>query len=139
MRVTKLLCFFVACLATAQTDALLAGLEAFHQANSRWPSSGCASLAIRAPKFFSAMTLAATSRCDVADGDLGAAMEGNDRDVARLAGFALVQCDIARNRLDEAAALIAKLAKQVPGRWRCALSGGALLHALLERHHLSAL
>src|SRR5205807_1458782 len=63
---------------------------------------------------FLALTLAATNRCEAATPGLTQSLESPDADLRKLGGLALVQCDLARNRFDEAAAIVSKLKAQYP-------------------------
>jgi tetratricopeptide (TPR) repeat protein len=104
--------------AFAQGDPLVSGLDAFRRgdyiAAERNLKESLKQREDPRARAFLALTLAATSRCDAAGPDLAKAAELADKEVARLAALALVQCQIARNRLDDATALIAKLRKQYP-------------------------
>jgi tetratricopeptide (TPR) repeat protein len=113
-RLPHLAALLLAVVANAQTDSLLEGLQAFHNGDYQKAEESLRQSSDPRAKPSLAMTLAATSRCEAADRDLTAALDSTDKDVSRLAGLALVQCDIARNRTDEAAALIAKLRKAYP-------------------------
>ncbi len=116
MRVTSLL--LCAGLAAAQSDPLVSGLEAFHRGNyalaERAFRESLKKGADPRARTFLALTLAATSRCDAADPDLSHAFDAGEAELSRLAGLALAQCHIARNRLDDAAAVVSKLKTRHP-------------------------
>ncbi len=64
---------------------------------------------------FLALTRAATGGCDTARTDLQQQFQSNaDATLRRLAGIALVQCDLAANRLPETLAALQKLQKDFP-------------------------
>ena len=65
---------------------------------------------------FLALARAAAGGCDTASSDLKEQFENNvDSGLRRLSGLALVQCDLARSRFDEAAPLAARLRVLYPG------------------------
>lgn len=116
MRATSVLLF--AALAAAQHDPLLSGLEAFHRGNyalaeREFRDSLQKGADPRAGTFL-ALTLAATGRCNEADRDLAKALDTSESDVRRLAGLALAQCHITRERLEDAAAVVSKLKARYP-------------------------
>jgi tetratricopeptide (TPR) repeat protein len=116
MRVTNL--FLFSTLVFAQSDSLVQGLEAFHkgdyaQAERSFRASLKNSDDERA-KTFLALTLAATNRCAEAEPALVQAGTNANADIQRLAGLALVQCDIASDRLDAAAAVLSRLKTSYP-------------------------
>lgn len=116
MRVTSFI--LLAALAAAQSDPLLSGLEAYHRGDyvSAERDLRQALQTGKDPRAvtFLALTLAATGRCDGAAADLAKAFEAGEEDVRRLAGLGLVQCDLAQARVDDAAAVVAKLRTQFP-------------------------
>jgi tetratricopeptide (TPR) repeat protein len=119
MRVTNL--FLFSALVFAQSDPLVQGLEAFHKGDyAQAERSFRASLKGGNPgdvgraRTFLALTLAATNRCSEAEPALIQAGAGANADIQRLAGLALVQCDITSNRLDDAAAVLNKLKASYP-------------------------
>ncbi|HET8547992.1 MAG TPA: tetratricopeptide repeat protein, partial [Bryobacteraceae bacterium] len=108
----------LAAVAAAQTDPLVSGLEAFHRgdyvvAEREFRSSLKQNPGVRA-RVFLALTLAATNRCAEAERDLRSALESAPGETPRLAGIALAQCCLTGNRLEEAAAVVAKLKTRYP-------------------------
>ncbi len=65
---------------------------------------------------FLALSRAATGGCDTAAGELGRQFAANqDASLRRLAGIALVECHLARNRLADAWPVLDALQKEFPG------------------------
>ncbi len=112
MRAISVLLF--AALAAAQADPFASGLEAFHRGD--YVAAEYAFRASTDPRAaaFLALTLAATSRCDAAERELAKALDGAEGEVSRLAGIALAQCHLARNRLEDAAAVVSRLRNRYP-------------------------
>jgi tetratricopeptide (TPR) repeat protein len=117
MRVINLIAV-AAALASAQSDAFVAGLEAYRGGDyaaaerefTRAASAGTEPNA----RALLALTLAATSRCKQAEPELEQALVTASGDVMKLASLALAQCRIADFRFDEAAAVIAKIRTKYP-------------------------
>ena len=120
MRVINLLLLLAATLAAAfaQGDLLTRGLEAFHRgdyvAAERDLKGAAANGDDPRARTFLALTLAATGRCEPARAGLLNAFESGAPDMRKLSGLALVQCQIAADRLDEASPIAAKLKSQFP-------------------------
>lgn len=99
--------------AFAQSDAFLKGLEKFHKGDYAHAEQDFRAALHQGPDqratAFLALTLAATGRCNEAEPDLAEASQGRDRDVARLAGLALAQCQMEASRWDEAAGVLNRL------------------------------
>jgi tetratricopeptide (TPR) repeat protein len=106
--------FLFASLALAQSDGLVKGLEAFNKGDYIAAEKALKTSDDPRARAFLALTLAATNRCQEAHPALEKAFAGSDKDISRLAGVALAQCDIAANRLDEAAAVVKKLREAYP-------------------------
>src|SRR5437660_309292 len=91
----------------AQGDALVNGLTAFHNGDYVKAEREFRVALDRKDdpraRAFLALTLAATNRCEAATPGLTQSLESPDADLRKLGGLALVQCDLARNRFDEAA------------------------------------
>lgn len=104
--------------AFAQTDALTGGLEAFHRGDyvlaERELNKSLKHGTDPRARAFLALTMAATGRCDAAGAELAKSFESGDEALRRLSGLALAQCDMARDRLDDAAAIVSKLKAQYP-------------------------
>lgn len=100
-------------LASAQSDALLSGLEKFHKGDYAHAEQDFRSALKHGPdqraRVFLALTLAATSRCSEAEPVLEEASQSSDRDVARLAALALAQCQMEASRWDDAASVLSRL------------------------------
>ena len=111
---TRVISALVAAVALAQPDPLVSGIEAYSRGDylaaerSLREATRTAGGEPRARAFL-ALTLAATSRCDEAEGGLRTAAESGTGDLRRLAGLALAQCHLARQRLDDAAAVLRSL------------------------------
>jgi tetratricopeptide (TPR) repeat protein len=107
-----------AALAAAESDPLVRGLEAFHQGDyplaERELREALKTGGGERANTFLALTLAATGRCLEAGPALAKAFAGGESEAARLAGLALAQCHITRNRLDDAAAVVTKLKSKYP-------------------------
>ncbi len=108
----------IACLAGAQTttDALEAfrrgqyGLarQMFEKAVAASPNDGTV-------RTFLALSRAATGACDAAMAELEQQFRGNaDASLRRLAGIALVQCQVARGRVEDAWPVLDQLQKSFP-------------------------
>jgi tetratricopeptide (TPR) repeat protein len=116
---SSILVLVLAGVALAQpADPLAGGLDAFRRGDyvraEQLLTESLKSHQDPRARSFLALTLAATGRCDQAERDLSEASHDADRDLARLSGLALVQCHVSRNRLDDAASLIASLRKKFP-------------------------
>ena len=102
----------------AQSDPLVSGLEAFskgdYAAAERFLSEAAKQGKDARASTFLALTLAVTGRCEAADAGLRKALTSADPKVERLAGLALAQCDLTLNKLDDAAAVLAKLKLKYP-------------------------
>jgi tetratricopeptide (TPR) repeat protein len=118
MRVINLIAL-CAVSALGQSDAFVAGLEAFrdgdYAAAERELTRSAADGTEPRARTFLALTLAATSRCALAEPDLESALGTASGDLLKLTALALAQCRIAENRFDEAAAVIAKIRAAYPG------------------------
>jgi tetratricopeptide (TPR) repeat protein len=118
MRVIRFSLLLAAAAAYGQTDALVAGLEAFARADYRAAEMQLRQYVGRGDdprgKAFLALTLAATSRCAEAEAELRHAFDTASGDVRRLAGLALAQCYASAARLDEAASVTALLKAAYP-------------------------
>jgi tetratricopeptide (TPR) repeat protein len=112
MRVISI--FFCVVAAWGQTDPLTSGLEAFHRGDYISAERELKKSSDPRAKPFLGLTLAATGRCDAAGPELTRAFESADRDLSRLGGLALAQCEIARNRFDQASSIVSKLTAQYP-------------------------
>ncbi len=100
--------------ASAQTDAFIKGLEAFHKGDYPAAEALLRSSSDPRARTFLALTLAATNRCAKAEADLTTAFAAAKSDTQRLAGLALTQCHIAANRWDDASADVSKLKVHYP-------------------------
>jgi tetratricopeptide (TPR) repeat protein len=100
--------------ALAQTDALTSGVEAFHRGDYVTAERNLKQSTDPRARAFLALTLAATGRCDAAISDLAKAFDSSDAGISRLGALALAQCDLARNRFDEASAVVSKLLLRYP-------------------------
>ena len=121
MQVTNLFLFSTlafSAMAFAQSDPLVEGLESFHKGDfAQAERSFRASLKSgddERARTFLALTLAATNRCSEAEPALVKAGASTNAELQRLAGLALVQCRIAGNRLDDAAAVLSRLRASYP-------------------------
>jgi uncharacterized protein HemY len=105
---TLAILFLLASYTSAQPDAFVKGLDAFHKGD--YPAAEKLLRASSDPraKAFLALTLAATNRCPQAEPDLTAAFAAAKSDTQRLAGLALAQCHIAASRWDDASAVVLK-------------------------------
>ncbi len=116
MRTLTLLCA-ISCLACAQSDSLVKGLEAYQKgdlpAAERELRAASKSGDPRAAVFL-ALTLAATGRCQEAAPALVQSFQADAGDTGRLAGLGLAQCHLAANRLDEASAVVSALKSKYP-------------------------
>lgn len=117
MQVTKTL-FLAAALAAAQSDPLIQGLESFNKGD--YPAAERSLREAvkngndpRAAAFL-AVTLAATGRCPEALPGLTKAFNTGSGTTQKLAGLALVQCELASDRLAEASTVMAKLKTSYP-------------------------
>jgi tetratricopeptide (TPR) repeat protein len=99
----------------AQGDVLTSGLEAFHRGDYVSAERELSKSADPRARTFLALTMAATGRCESAGPDLAKTFESGDETLRRLSGLALVQCDLTKDRLDDAAAIVSKLKAQYPG------------------------
>jgi tetratricopeptide (TPR) repeat protein len=103
----------------AQTSA--DAIEAFHrgqyaQARQMLEKLVAASPNDSAARTFLALSRAATGACDTARNDLQQQFASNsEASLRRLAGVALVECDLAQNRLEDTWPLLDKLQKAFPG------------------------
>jgi tetratricopeptide (TPR) repeat protein len=104
--------------ALAQTDNQ--AIEAFHkgqyaQARQMLEKIVAASPGDNTARTFLALTRAATGGCETAAGELQHQFTANaNGSMRRLAGIALVQCDLAKNRLEDAWPVLDKLQKDFP-------------------------
>lgn len=117
MRVTNALLVLAGLLGAQTTpDAI----EVFHrgeytQARQQLEKIVEASPNDRTARTFLALSRAATGSCDAARPDLQQQVAGNpDATLLRLAGIALVQCDLAQNRFGEIWPVLAQLQKTFP-------------------------
>jgi tetratricopeptide (TPR) repeat protein len=115
---TTCLAVLFSALATAQSDPLLTGLDAFRRGDYASAERNLRESLKTGPdpraQTFLALTLAATGRCDAARADLARTFAGATGDLGRLAGLALAQCHLTRERLEEAAAVVSKLRSEYP-------------------------
>lgn len=100
--------------AFAQADALTSGLEAFHRGDYVTAERDLSQSPDPRARTFLALTMAATGRCDAAGAELAKAFASGDQALKRLSGLALAQCDMAGDRLDDAAVIASKLKAQYP-------------------------
>src|SRR5438067_6872944 len=108
----------VACAAAAQTtpDAL----EVFRRGQYSAARQMLEKIVAASPddataRTFLVLSRAATGACEAAMPDLERQFRGNsDAELRRLAGIALVQCQLARNRIDEAWPVLDQLQKSFP-------------------------
>jgi tetratricopeptide (TPR) repeat protein len=109
MRVISLI--VVAAISHGQPDALTIGIEQFHH--------------------FLALSRAALGRCDAAVPELTTQFEKNsDRELRRLAGLAVVQCQLAQNQFGAAAEMAARLQSLFP-------SDADVLYQLARVHRMA--
>jgi tetratricopeptide (TPR) repeat protein len=110
--------FLFVALATAQSDPLLSGLQAFHRGDYAAAERSFRESLQKGPdpraRAFLALTLAATGRCQAARADLAQAFASSADDVRRLAGLALAQCDISEEKWEDAAGVLRKLRDRFP-------------------------
>jgi tetratricopeptide (TPR) repeat protein len=101
-------------------DPVAQGIEQFHQGNYEAAKTTLAQALKRKPsdehaRTFLALARAATGGCNAAANDLyDAFTNSKDADLRRLAGLALVQCHLARNRFDAATPVVLELERQFP-------------------------
>ncbi len=100
--------------AFAQSGSLEKGLEAFQKGDYQTAERELRSSTDPRGQAFLALTLAATNRCEQAEPQLSRASIAAASETQRLAGLALAQCDIARNRWDDAYSVVTKLKGQYP-------------------------
>jgi len=120
MRVTK--CTGVAALVVTSVfsqDPVTKGIEEFRQGNYAAAKTTLEQALKENPgnphaRTFLALSRAATGGCDSAVSELTAVYAGQNSDLRRLAGLALAQCHMARNRLDAALPIVVDLQKQFP-------------------------
>ena len=114
MRGTKLFLLLAGVLALAwcqESDPVTAGITAFHQGRY----AAARAILEKAPstpysRVFLALTRAALGDCAAVTGELKTQFDQTtDPDLRRLAGLAVVQCELAANRLDEAFPIAARL------------------------------
>ncbi|HLK68524.1 MAG TPA: tetratricopeptide repeat protein [Bryobacteraceae bacterium] len=103
----------------AQTTS--AAVEAFHRGQYAQSRQMLEKIVAASPndakaRTFLALSRAATGACETARTDLQQQFASNtDATLRRLAGVALVECDVAQNRLEEVWPLLDKLQKAFPG------------------------
>jgi tetratricopeptide (TPR) repeat protein len=113
-----LMLLFLAPILPAQTTTQ--AIEAFHkgeyaQSRQMLEKIVAASANDTAARTFLALSRAATGSCDAASSDLERQFSSNpDATLRRLAGIALVQCDLARNRIEDTWPVLEKLQKAFP-------------------------
>ena len=112
MRILPIL-LLASTLASAQSDPLLRGLEAFRKGDYSVAERELRA-ALKGPdqaraEAFLALTLAATNRFEAARPALEKAFSGTDKDISRLSGLALAQCQLASGHVDDAAKVVDKL------------------------------
>ena len=98
----------------AQSDAITRGLEAFHRGDYVSAERELVKSPDPRARTFLALTMAATGRCDAAGTELAKTFESGEETLRRMSGLALVQCDLAKDRMDDAAAVVSKLKAQYP-------------------------
>ena len=102
-------------------DMVAKGIEQFHQGKYQAAKTTLVQALKQKPRdeharTFLALSRAATGDCNTAANDLYDAFTTNkDSDLRRLAGLALVQCHLARNRFDAATPVVMELERQFPG------------------------
>lgn len=131
MRVISVFAVFAA-IASAQPDSLTIGIEQFHhgQYAAAQKTLEQAPLSERRTTFL-ALSRAASGRCDSAGAELTTQFEKNtDRELRRLAGLGLVQCQIAHNQLGAAAETANRLQSLYP-------SDADVLYQLAKVHRLA--
>jgi tetratricopeptide (TPR) repeat protein len=102
--------------AQTTTDAI----EAFHRGRYLQARQALEKIVVESPgdavaRTFLALSRAATGACEAARGDLQQQFAGNgEASLRRLAGIALVQCDLARNRLENTWPVLVKLQQSFP-------------------------
>src|SRR5437763_10766019 len=108
----------IACLAGAQTTT--DALDAFRRGDYGSARRMFEQIATTSPndtiaRTFLALSRAATGACDAATPDLDQQFRANpDASLRRLAGIALVQCHLARNRMNDAWPVLDQLQKSFP-------------------------
>jgi len=119
VRHSGILTFFLAAsLLHAQTTA--DAVDAFHKGQYVQARQMLEKIAATSPndgvaRTFLGLSRAATGACDAARGDLQQQFNTNpEASLQRLAGIALVQCDLSQNRLPEAFPVLDKLQKNFP-------------------------
>src|ERR1700680_2429641 len=96
------------------------GIELFHRGQYAKARDMLEKIVAASPdnsvaKTFVALSRAATGSCEAAVGDLGQQFLSNaDAALRRLAGIALLQCQLARNRMEDAWPVLAQLQKHFP-------------------------
>jgi tetratricopeptide (TPR) repeat protein len=119
MRGISLAALFFVAAAYAQ-DRVAEGIEEFRQGKYADAQATLEQALRQKPgdphaRTFLALSRAAVGGCDLAVNDLSAAFTTNqDADLRRLAGLALAQCHLARNRVDAALPVVVELEKQFP-------------------------
>jgi tetratricopeptide (TPR) repeat protein len=111
---------FIACAAAFAQDPVAQGIEEFHQGKYAAAKITLEQALKQKPgdahaRTFLALARAATGGCDTAAADLANIFaQSKDADLRRLAGLALTQCHLARNRYDLALPVVLELEKQFP-------------------------
>ena len=120
MRATK--CTGIAALVVTSVfaqDPVAKGIEEFRQGHYAAAKTTLEQALKQNPgnphaRTFLALSRAATGGCNGAVSELTAVYAGQNSDLRRLAGLALAQCHMARNRLDAALPIVMDLQKQFP-------------------------
>lgn len=114
------LCIFLLALEARAQDPVAKGIDQFHHGQYLAARSTLEGAVKRKPgdphaRTFLALARAATGGCDVALNDLSESFTSNkNSDLRRLAGLAVAQCHLARNRFDLALPVVLELEKQFP-------------------------
>src|SRR5690349_11334672 len=111
---------FVLALEARAQDPVAKGIDEFHHGQYLAARNTLEQAVNQKPRdpharTFLALARAATGSCDVALNDLSQSFTSSkDSDLRRLAGLALAQCHLARNRFDLALPVVLELEKQFP-------------------------
>ncbi len=117
---TKATCFLFFATALLAQDPVARGIEEFHQGHYESAKTTLEQALKQKPgdahaRTFLALARAATGGCDAATNELSDVFaQSKDTDLRRLAGLALAQCHLARNRCDAALPVVLELQKQFP-------------------------